>query len=723
MPAETASLTAREATSLLRNVAEKTFVLHRPWADSAGLGGGDLDTAVDGLDLYWPLRLPTDWRFCLCLRYDITGTYWVLAGPGRSIAIDTLQDPDGIGAYAWPTTLPFQSGLSDVAIRAAYLTSKRIRKRITAAPAWSHIAKMAGKAPADYEQALEHSFGTSAAALAHQVLGGGIPSIGRYRRTQLLRRTRTLRRLFVVIYLTGLRIVNRMVHPTGFVVVVAGPDGAGKSTLARSLNEFGSTIFRRVQTVHWRPGVLPRPGALMRMDEGDHSTPQARPARSRPLSALLRGYYFFDFFLGAFKYAVARRRSTLVVIERGWWDMEVDPARYRLQARTRGFGVMHRLLPDADLTLVLAGTSAVIRRRKDELDSPEIDRQTKAWTELPIPNKVTLDASKTAAKISTSAREHLLSRMESRAVGDLGEGWVNLPNRKSERWTIPRGPRHVTARALALYHPVTAKGLVGLRVAQLVASLGGFRLLRRGRPPEESVRRAIAGFLPTGARIAVMAANHPERSISMIFDRSGEPFAVVKVANDPAGIRALKHELAALERWSVALPAPLSAPQVIAHGDGVILIEPTSWKTRRRPWLLPPDVAGALGEFYKSTRGRVHGDFAPWNLLQTDAAWALIDWEECRQGRPFEDVFHYVVQAAALLGRPGLEELIRGISGEGWIGDALRNWAEGAGRDLATASDEFVAYLDRSRDRFLPDRPDAAACIATRTKLLEMLGA
>src|SRR5439155_10799990 len=160
---------------------------------------------------------------------------------------------------------------------------------------------------------------------------------------------------------------------------------------------------------------------------------------------------------------------------------------------------------------------------------------------------------------------------------------------------------------------------------------------------------------------ALAKANHPGRFIALVIQEDGRPFTFAKVATDDAGREALRHEVEALGSHAQRLPAPISAPRILEHADGVLLLEPVFLRRRLRPWLLAPEVAAALGAFWKATRtdsgprpgGVAHGDFTPWNLLRTANGWTLIDWEYSWEGAPpFFDVFHFFVQAHWLLGRP-----------------------------------------------------------------------
>jgi thymidylate kinase len=70
-------------------------------------------------------------------------------------------------------------------------------------------------------------------------------------------------------------------------------------------------------------------------------------------------------------------------MERGWWDLVVDPARYRLNAPPAWIHLLGRLLPRPDRTIVLTGNAEVILARKAELSPDELARQLDAWRALP----------------------------------------------------------------------------------------------------------------------------------------------------------------------------------------------------------------------------------------------------------------------------------------------------------------------------------------------------
>ncbi|MBA2724811.1 MAG: phosphotransferase [Actinobacteria bacterium] len=147
---------------------------------------------------------------------------------------------------------------------------------------------------------------------------------------------------------------------------------------------------------------------------------------------------------------------------------------------------------------------------------------------------------------------------------------------------------------------------------------------------------------------------------------------------------------------------------------------------RRKPAHLPAEVAAALGRFFRSSGtsrlGPTHGDFAPWNLLKAKDDWVLLDWESATpEGEPFWDVFHFIVQGAALLGKPSTEQIFRGLGGKGWVGAALQAYATAAGLQMNDAPKAFRVYLTHTLPRLDPATTDGRRGFITRTEFLARL--
>jgi thymidylate kinase len=513
-------------------------------------------------------------------------------------------------------------------------------------------------------------------------------------------------------------------------VAVVGPDGSGKSTLARSLPGACSGLFRRDALFHWRPDVLPRPGAFVRSPLGDPSRPHDRKPHSKAISTALLLYFWTDFFVGSWtRFYPLKARTGLVVVERGWWDVLVDPRRYRLDAPPTLVKILGRLLPAPDLTLVCEAPVAVVIARKNELGGDELSRQTWAWRSLgtSLSEASFLDASASPEEMRDAARAAITEYLERRAIGRLGHGWTRLPPGRRNRWSVPRGPARIAPAALLIYQPMSPLRRAAWELAQIVARSGSLRLLPRNDPAPRAVRARIAPFVPRRGSFALARANHPGRYLAMILDAHGQPHTVVKVAMDEAGRQALEQEASRIAEVGRLLTSPLRPPTIVDHREGVLALNAERWRPRWRPWDLNQELVEALGTFFASRRrdgpdgvptGPSHGDFAPWNVLRTEEGWLLVDWEYASAERPaFYDVFHHLVQSHVHLGRPSRRVLVDAVIGQGRLAPLLRTHARAADVDLGLAPELLRLYAKLSAAHLDPGRPDGRVGLDLRNDL------
>jgi hypothetical protein len=442
------------------------------------------------------------------------------------------------------------------------------------------------------------------------------------------------------------------------------------------------------------------------------------------------GYHWLDFFVGGWLRIVAlKTRSGLVVMERGWWDIAIDPRRYRIGAPTSLVRLLGRFLPQPDLLIALEAPTDVLMARKSEIEPVELERQTLAWRSLALRHakQVSLDATRPEAEVRAAAREEVFSVLAQRASRRLGKGWLGLPSSSSPRWLLPRGPRATALSGLSVYQPVTFVGRAGWEAGRSLARIGLFRLSPRGGGPPEEVRELVAPYIPKRATLAVMRTNHANRYVASIIDPGGEVLSVAKVALDEAGGTALGAEAEGIETYGKLLSTPLRAPIVLERAPGVLLLEAVRWSARLRPWVLPPDVALGLGRAFAASsdrgdRGLAHGDVAPWNLLRASDGWVLIDWEDARaDAPPFFDLFHFLVQGAVLLGRPSLRTLAGVAPRASWMRDAIRAYAGGAGLPASTWRRHLGDYLRLSMENLDPSDAEQAKGLAARRRLLRSI--
>lgn len=487
--------------------------------------------------------------------------------------------------------------------------------------------------------------------------------------------------------------------------MIAGPDGVGKSTLADSLRA-GGLRGRPVLMVHHRQaGVLPA-----RKMRGSGTEPHRHSPYSPLVSLAKLLYLFVDFRLAwALRIEPFRRRGGWVLLQRSWWDLVIDPRRYRLRPSPRLSRALGRLLPQPDFTLVLEAPASVIAGRKRELPRVELERQTRAWRDMlgGRPGVTFLDASLPPDQLSSRAADELF-RLESPQAG-----WVNLPSRTDPRWTLRRGPPSRTAAGLSIYQPVRLRGLAGWSLSRLLAGAGFFRMFPKGQAPPPSLEEILAPHVPAGRTVAVARSSHPDRHIALIVGPGGDR-QIAKVAYSDEAQRSLDREADYIRTLGPLLRPPVTAPSILAEAPGLLLLKAVRPRLRIRPWRLPPEVAHALGRLFRARAtagpplsGPAHADLAPWNLIRSDGGWTLVDWEHARlQAPPFHDVFHWLFQSHDLLGRPSRRALLAGVRGRGWVGRAIQAYARGAGLDAAEAPGYFLTYLDGRIDRGDGATPD-----------------
>ena len=677
----------------------------------------DLDVAVDADSVALVdalLATGALGRLVQRLRYDIPWCVWYVVETGDPLRpyrqLDIACDPWGSGRYGTTIRRAVAAAVDDAGVRVAppavetlYLVVKRARKGLVRAHDERQLQQVFARDPKGARVELERELGSAGVRVAAVLDGTADERLGdalAMVRRRLARRRLTPSTLVRRSLLGARRVGGRIARPPGVVVTVAGPDGVGKSSLVTALEPAAQGLFRRFARLHGGPSVLPAPGALLgrSRDVTVMTEPHRREPSGRAGSIARVSYLWLDACLAWLpRVAWPRRRSTLVVVERGWDDLSVDPRRYRVHGIAAFVALLGRLQPRVDLVVVLDAPATVVHARKPELTASEIGRQRAAWRSRAAgdPDRfVVVDASREQEEVVAAVRGALVDRVAARharlvgaeaairCLGGLhvrGRLYDAIGSSRSARWFLPRGAAVAGPVAAGMYRPAQRRHRAGAVVLRGSTLLPG-RSIRFAAERGVGPRLAEAlGIRTIDLAVAPTKDAARDRLVASVL-HDGKPIAFTKIV--PRGERAaLDHELQLLALLSSSALQTLRVPKPVEVLEWeqwcalLMLSVPTPGYADRE---LSDTELGALaelaglGDALEPVLGRgegtvpIHGDFAPWNCAVLKGELAVWDWEGAGLGLPLEDLFHWRAQRLALFRVGSPETLVRGAFEPDW---------------------------------------------------------
>jgi thymidylate kinase len=214
----------------------------------------------------------------------------------------------------------------------------------------------------------------------------------------------------------SVRVARRIAHPTGLWVAFLGPDGCGKSSVISRVRDELAPAFRRTRRYHLRP-LRPHLEIHDAHEKTVVTDPHAEPPRSKATSTLKLGYWWIDYSLGyLISVLPALVRSTFVLFDRYYYDLEVDPRRYRYGGSRRLARQLGRLIPRPSLIVVLDLPADVAHERKKEVPRPEIERQRVLYQDIArrYKNGHVVDASQPLEDVVRDVTQLILRALERR---------------------------------------------------------------------------------------------------------------------------------------------------------------------------------------------------------------------------------------------------------------------------------------------------------------------
>ena len=169
--------------------------------------------------------------------------------------------------------------------------------------------------------------------------------------------------------------IEKLVQPRGLQIVFLGPDGAGKSSIIAALQPGMAGLFNGGQV----RGFAPPLHRIIKRGPVKTDTPHALKARSRIVSLVRAAYWFLYDGLARIPVYWALCRNELVLYDRHFIDILVDPVRYRYGGPRWLLLLMSKLMLRPDLVILLDAPPQVLHARKPELTMSERERQRTAY--------------------------------------------------------------------------------------------------------------------------------------------------------------------------------------------------------------------------------------------------------------------------------------------------------------------------------------------------------
>lgn len=215
------------------------------------------------------------------------------------------------------------------------------------------------------------------------------------------------------------RIIQRILKPTGLIVAFIGPDGSGKSSIIENILHDLMPAFQNTYVYHLRPRIALRDAKISEPVKNPH----AKALRGQLSSFFKIFYYFFDYSIGyVLRIWPLNIKSTLVLFDRYYHDILVDPIRYRYNGSIWLAQIIGKTIPKPHLWILLDSPPDVLQSRKKEVTYDETNRQCKAYIELSkrLNNCIVIDASAPLNLVVVEVNNAILAFLAKRTEGRLG---------------------------------------------------------------------------------------------------------------------------------------------------------------------------------------------------------------------------------------------------------------------------------------------------------------
>lgn len=198
-----------------------------------------------------------------------------------------------------------------------------------------------------------------------------------------------------------------MQQNTNRFIVILGPDGSGKSSVMNAVSDGLKKEGYETHTFHLR--------VRLRKDSDVAQVPVVDPHGTRPygqwLSTIKVFYLILYYWWGHFfKVRPLLKRNAVVMFDRYYHDMLVDPKRYRYGGSMWLARLAGKLIPRPGLWILLDASPEILQSRKQEVSFAEMVRQRNEYLKQikTMKNGVVVDAAQVLDEVVADANEAIL---------------------------------------------------------------------------------------------------------------------------------------------------------------------------------------------------------------------------------------------------------------------------------------------------------------------------
>ena len=204
------------------------------------------------------------------------------------------------------------------------------------------------------------------------------------------------------------RLVKRLFNPTGITIAFLGVDGSGKSTVIELIRE-SNLPFRKFQYFHLKPIIK---GKSKIMISNPHQYPSYGSFKSYLKLLFLIFQYNFNWVRNVIPLKI---KSTLIVFDRYFDDLLIDPKRFRYGGNISAIKWARKFIPRPDILFVFTADPEIIYSRKKEVEFFEVKRQLNEYDSLAFEKKYYLiDVNRVPEQITQEIIHFIMIEMSKR---------------------------------------------------------------------------------------------------------------------------------------------------------------------------------------------------------------------------------------------------------------------------------------------------------------------